>query len=114
MTATDALPTALDADGTPTLGFLIWEAELDFRIAARALQAAACSLRIALRCNSSIEGMPAKVLGLAEVRAANDDKIAARLDDYMKANQAFMDAAWKRAELDPEFDIRPFLVAGTR
>lgn len=101
---------ATNPDGTYTTEFLLWEAELEFRVAARHLFQTARILRSAVGAHDATEMTPA-IVCVATMRAETDRGVARALYGWNAASQALMDAAVARAELDPTFDIRPLLPA---
>jgi hypothetical protein len=96
-------------DGTFTPEFLRWEAELAFRVTAREFTNACRHLRIVLGIYGQTTATTDHVIGVAMIRAVKSTNIAARLDAVHAAQQNLMDAVWALAEVDPDFDVRPFL-----
>jgi hypothetical protein len=101
---------ATNPDGSYTTEFLLWEAELEFRVAVRHLFQTGRILAGAVGAWDARKVTPA-IVGKAMLTAETDPGVARALHGWNAAQQALMDAAVARAELDPTFDIRPLLPA---
>lgn len=98
---------ATNPDGTYTPEFLLWEARLAARVARRDMVAATRRLRLAVRAPA--EASTAFVLGLADVRAPTDPRVAAARQAHEAACAAYFAAMVDLAALDPSVDVRPLI-----